>query len=283
MHSSPPEPVHSLRNGHVLQAVFGMLVALSVVGCSTESPRAAMLGPNDTPFEPSAAERSAALAVLDSLQHGTMEAAFDRLSRYAFTYRVRTAQRTPDDEVMARRTEVWRFPPPDSAQRPFLVRVDSSGSFEGGWFDVFAGGRNGDIQLTDRAQHVLPDDPAYLEPRTREAFRYRLLPDTSLDGRRARVVEIHAQPGELGADRVIRHARLFVEPDTYELVGLYLVRAEASVLFREDSRTLARLRPAPDSGWVPATTRLEARLEMPFQAARSLRMEASFSAYRLVP
>jgi hypothetical protein len=283
MHSLLPEPVHSLRNGHVLQAVFGVLVVLSVLGCSTESPRATMLGPNDAPFEASTAERSAALAVLDSLQHGTMETAFDRLARYAFTYRVHTAQLASDGAVVARRTEVLRFPPSDSTQRPLLVRADSSGSFEGGWFDVFAEGRDGDLPLTDRAQYVLPDDPAYLAPRTREAFRYRLLPDTSLHGQRVRVVEIHAQPGELGADRVIRHARLFVEPDTYELLGLYLVRTEASVLFREDSRTLARLRPAPDSGWVPATTRLEARLKMPLQAAQSLRMEASFFAYRLIP
>jgi len=97
------------------------------------------------------------------------------------------------------------------------------------------------------------------------------------------VVEIRAQPGALGADRAIRHARLFVEPATYELVGLYLVRAETSLLFREDSRTLTHLRPAPDSGWVPAVTRLDARLDMPLQAAPLFRLDASFAAYRPLP
>lgn len=240
-----------------------------------------MLGANDELFTASSAERSAALTVLDSLQQNTLPAAFDRLSRYAFTHRVHTVQRTPDGTVTARRTEVLRFPPPDSAQRPLLLRTDSSGSFDGGWLDAFAPeGRGG---LIDRAQYVLPSDPAYLEPRTREAFRYRLRPDTTFGDRTVRVVELRAQPGELGADRAIRHARLFVEPDTYELVGLYLVRAEASLLFREDSRTFTHLRPAPDSGWVPATTHLDARLAMPLRTAQFYRLDASFSAYRPLP
>jgi len=261
--------------------VLTLLAACTLMGCATEPPEARMLGPNDVLFTATTDERQAALAVLDSLQQNTLPAAFDRLARYAFTHRVEAVQRTPDGAVTARRTAVRRFPPPDSAQRPLRVRADSSGSFEGSW--LYALAPEGEDDLVNRAQYVLPDDPAYLEPRTREAFRYRLGPDTAFGGRTVHVVEIRAQPGALGADRAIRHARLFVEPATYELVGLYLVRAETSLLFREDSRTLTHLRPAPDGGWVPAVTRLDARLDMPLQAAPLFRLDASFAAYRPLP
>jgi len=281
MHPPALEHVHSLRKDCLRGVVLTLLATCWTMGCATEPPDPRMLGPNDALFTATSDERSAALTVLDSLQQNTLPAAFDRLARYAFTHRVETVQRPPEGPITARRTEVLRFPPPDSTQRPLLVQADSAGSFDGGWLDALAPkGRDG---LIDRAQYVLPDDPAYLEPRRREAFRYRLRPDTAFGERTVRVVEIRAQPGELGADQAIRHARLFVEPNTHELVGLYLVRTETSLLFREDSRMLARLRPAPDSGWVPDVTRLDARLDMPLRTARFFRLDASFSAYRPLP
>lgn len=278
MHPAPAEHAHSLRSGRLGTALLLMALTIGALGCEAGPPQAQLLRTNDTLFEASAEERQAALAVLDSLQHTVMRAAFDRLGGYAFTHRVRVMEYAPDGTVTNHRTQVRRFPPPDSARRPMVLRVDSAGTFDSGWLSSLT--PRAPDSIVDRAQFVVPEEPAYLEPRTREAFRYRLRPDTALGGRTVRVVELHAQPGDLGADRVIRHARLLIDPATYELVGLYLVRADASVLFREDSRASVYLQPAPDSGWVPGTTQLEARLKVPFRAPRSFRLHASFHGYR---
>lgn len=281
MHPPPADHVHSLRTDGLGGVLLVVLLALGGLGCATEPPTPQLLGPDDALFTASETERRAALAVLDSLQQGVITTAFDRLPGYAFSHRVHAAQRTPDGALTAQRTEVLRFPPSDSASRPLRVRLDSAGAFDAGWMGGFSSAPS--EQPVNRAQYVLPDDAAYLAPRTREAFRYRLRPDTALGGRRVRVVEVRAQPGELGADRAVRHARLFVEPATYELVGLYLVRADASLLFREDSRAFTALHPAPDSGWVPGRTTLDVRLKIPFRAPRQFHLDAAFSAYRPLP
>lgn len=279
MHLPPLDHVHSLRNGRWRILSLALLASLwMLMGCRSDPPNAFMLAPDETAFTTSEQERSAALAVLDSLQQNVMQTSFGRLSDYAFTQRLRTEYRAPDGTPTAYRDLVRRFPPPDSLQRPIVLRADSSGSFDGGWLSRLLPTEVD--TLVDRAQYVLPDDPAYLAPRTREAFQYRLRPDTSFGDRPVRVVEIHAQPGEAGADRAIRHARLFVEPDTYELVGLQLVRADASLLFREDSRTHVYLQPAPDGEWVPGETELNARLKIPFQDAQRVYLNASYAAYR---
>lgn len=279
MHPAPPDRVHSLRKGRFRSLLLVLLMGPGfLMGCQSEPPDALMLGAGDAVFTASAEERGAALAVLDSLQQTAIRASFDRLAGYAFTQHLRIERRAPDGSVTGFREQVRRFPPPDSAQRPLSLRVDSSGAFDGDWLGNLLPA-SGDT-LINRAQYVLPDEAAYLAPRTREAFRYRLRPDTSLGGRTVRVVEVHAQPGDPGADRAIRHARLFVEPGTYELVGLYLVRADASLLFREDSRAAVYLQPAPDGSWVPAMTQLEARLKIPFRGPQHIALDVTFDAFR---
>jgi len=279
MHPALTDRVHSLRNGRLHAVLLFLLMGPGLLmGCQSEPPNALMLSADDAAFTASAEERQAALTVLDSLQQTVIRASFDRLADHAFTQRLRIEQRAPDGSTAAFHERVRRFPPPDSAQRPVQLRADSSGAFDGGWMGNLLPS-TGDT-LIDRAQYVLPDEAAYLAPRTREAFRYRLRPDTTLGGRPVRVVEIHAQPGETGADRAIRHARLFVEPGTYELVGLYLVRADASLLFREDSRSAVYLQPSSDGTWVPSTTQLEARLKIPFRAAQHIALDIAFTAFR---
>lgn len=279
MHPALADHVHSLRNGRLRALLLLLLMGPGLLmGCQSEPPNALMLSADDVAFTASAAERQAALALLDSLQQTVIRASFDRLADYAFTQRLRVEQRAPDGDMAAFREQVRRFSPPDSAQRPIQVRADSSGGFDGGWLGNLLPTTSD--TLINRAQYVLPDDAAYLAPRTREAFRYRLRPDTTLGGRTVRVMEIRAQPGETGADRAIRHARLFVEPGTYELVGLYLVRADASLLFREDSRSAVYLQPSPNGTWVPSTTQLEARLKIPFRAAQHIALGVAFTAFR---
>lgn len=282
MHPLPAEHAHSLRNGRLCRAVLWLIVALAWTGCEAEAPSAQLLAPNDTLFPDAEEERTAALAVLDAMKQDAIGQAFERLPHYAFTHRVRTDQIDSADSILAVRERVLRFPPPDSADRPLVVQTDSVGTFGRGVLDRLASAGDEMIPPTEIARHTLPSDPPYLEPRTREAFRYRLRTDT-LDGRiPVRVVEVHAQPGALGADQAIRYARLYVAPDSDQLIGLYLVRADAGMLFREDSRTLVHLHPAPDSGWVPARTDFQAHVDMRLRAREAFHTTATFSGYRPV-
>lgn len=281
MHPLSAEHAHSLRKRRLPWTTLCLVAVLVWAGCGTEPPSARLLAPDDTLFTTSDEEREAALAVLDTMNQDAMQRAFERLPDYAFTRRVHTEQLTPDDSVQATQERVLRFPPPDSAERPVVMHTDSSGTFQFDRLDRFAPAEGETALPTELTRHALPDDPAYLDPRSHEAFRYRLLTDT-LDNHPVQVVEVHAEPGELGADQAIRHARLYVNPDSNELVGLYLVRAEAGTLFREDSRSLVRLRPAPDSGWVPARTHFHARVKVPLRAPQAFRTTSTFSGYRPV-
>lgn len=263
-------------------SVLVLLIPLFLwTGCTPDAPSERLLGPADTLFTASEEERAAALAVLDSIQQHAMERAFERLPQYAFTRHVRTAHLGPGDSLLAMRERVLRFPPPDSAERPLVLQADSAGDFSLGGLGRLAPSGNDDRAPTALGRHALPSDPPYLDPRTYEAFRYRLRPDT-LAGRPVRRVDVHAQPGELGADQAIRHARLYVDPASYELIGLYLVRGTSGVLFREDSRSYVQLRPAPDSGWVPAAARFHAHVKIPLRAPRTLRTTSVFYGYRAV-
>lgn len=281
MHPSSTKHAYSLRNGRPRGVLLWLLAALAWVGCGADSTTPPLLAPGDTLSTVPAEERAAALALLDAVKQDAIQHAFRRLPNYAFTRRVLTEQLSPSGSVRATRERVVRVPPPDSARRPVVLHADSSGTFQFGWLDRFAPGGPADVLPTELVRYALPEDPAYLEPRTREAFRYRLRADT-IGERPVRVIEIHAQPGELGADQAIRHARLYVDPGSHELAGLYLVRADDSVLFREDSRSLVLLRPAPDSGWVPARFQTHTRIKVPPRRSQAFRTTSTFSGYRAI-
>ncbi len=223
-------------------------------------------------------DRTGALAVLDSMQRGAFEGAFERLGRYAFTRRVRTEQLAGQGEVTAFEERVVRYGFSGGERVQEVRRRDSSGTFDFGLVGRFVSAENEPGFPEDLAPHLFPEDPPYLSPRSRALYAYRLRPDTLWADRTTRVVDMVAG-AEARQNRPLRRARFYVDAATRQLVGFHLERLSQTLLFDEASRLFLRLEPAPDSGWVPAEVRAQVQTRFPLSAAQQMRTTSAFTEY----
>lgn len=254
-------------------------LGLGAGGCasSSDGPAAPFL-PSDT-ISVAETDRDSALAVLTSMERTAFDSAFAALGAYSTTREVRTEQLTPAGSVSATRTLTVRYPP--APARGTIRTRDSSGTFQqGGILSSLASRGDPTARPENVAPQALSDPPAYVAPRTREAFRYALHTDTGPGGRPAEVVRVQARSNGPGRDQGVRFARLTLLRDTHELIALTVVRAERSLLFWEDSRLTVRLRPAPDdAAWLPTLVRFRARVDVPFRAPRQFHTVSRYTEY----
>jgi hypothetical protein len=216
------------------------------------------------------------------MQRAALDSAFAILSDYRVTRSVRTEQMTPSGTIAALRSYVLRYPP--GGDRGTLQTRDSMGTFRGGGLlGGAAPDRSPRERPADVAAQVLADEPAFIEPRTREAFRYALQADTLLEGTPVYLLEATARNRGTGRDQSVRYVRLVLDRDTRQLIGLTMVRAGRVLLFEENSRMHVRLRRAPDSRWVPQVTRTRARVDVPFRSPRQFRTVSAYYGYALAP
>ncbi len=276
-----PAPSERARFLHII--VGGWLLLLGgPLGC-TQPPEHegeyASFGPLDT-IEATDVSRDSVLAVLTRLNRTAFDSAFARLDAYAVTRHVRTEQLDTTGTITARRTRTLRYPPgPDPGT---VQRADSAGQFRaGGLLAGLSPTPSRRTRPNNLAEQALSDQPAYLAPRTQEAYRYALRRDSLLDGTPTHVVEAKARSGERGADRSIRYARLTIDRASHELVGLSTTRASQILLFREQSQITLRLRRAPDEAWVPHLARTRAVVDVPLRAPRQFRTTSAYSGYVL--
>jgi hypothetical protein len=226
----------------------------------------------------SAVDRDSALAVLTDMRRAAFDSAFARLDDYTVTRSVRTEQMTPGGTTTAMRSYAIRYAP--GAGRGTILRRDSSGTFrDGGLFGGVAPDTDPAARPTNVAAQILPDQPAYVEPRTREAFRYALRAET-VRGTPVFVLEATARDRGTGRDQAVRHARLRIHRPSHQLIGLTLVRHDQVLLFGEDSRMHLSLQRAPEGAWVPRTSRVRAVLRVPFRTSRHVRTVSSYTDYR---
>jgi hypothetical protein len=226
----------------------------------------------------SAVDRDSALAVLTSMRRTAFDSAFVRLGDYAVTRTVRTEQMTPAGTTTAVRSYEIRYAP--EAERGTIRRRDSSGSFrDGGFFGRVAPDSDPAARPTNVAAQILPDQPAYIEPRTREAFRYALRA-TTVRGTPVYTLEATARAYGTGQDQGVRYARLRVHRPSRQLIGLTLVRDDRVLLFGEDSRISLDLQRTADGAWVPRESRVRAVLYVPFRTPRQFRTVSSYANYR---
>jgi len=279
MHPPPLKRVCSL---HVLGTVLLLgSVLLGGIACTESGGRAS------SPFVPSdtltsAVDRDSALAVLTAMRRTAFDSAFVRLSDYAVTRSVRTEQMTPAGTTTAVRSYEIRYQPGN--EHGTIQRRDSSGTFHGGGvFGRVAPNRDPRGRPPNVAAQLLPDQPAYVEPRTREAFRYALQADSLSGEIPVYVLEVTARAHGTGKDQGVRYARLLVHRPSNELIGLTLVRDDQVLLFGEDSRMSVRLRRAPDGTWVPHVARVRASVDIPLRAPRQFRTVSAFYAYEPSP
>jgi hypothetical protein len=273
----PPRSEHA-RSLHALAAVALLAGALGLAGCGASGTRPdPALVPSDTVT--STVGRDSALAVLTSMRRTAFDSAFAVLDRYHVTRSVRTEQLSPSGVATAVRSYVLRYAP--APERGVLQRRDSTGTFrDGGLFGRAAPARNPADRPADLADQVLPDQPAYVEPRTREAYRYALRADTLLNGPPVYVLEATARDRGTGRDQGVRYVRLLIDRASRQLVGLATVRAGTALLFGENSRFAIRLRRAPGgASWVPHVTRTRASVQVPFRTPRQFRTVSAFYDY----
>lgn len=242
--------------------------AFLLVAACADAPSPEPMGPD------SAAARDSVLAVLDRLDTDALVDAFDRTSAFRYRTEVRTEQIGDDGALLAGRTVVADLGP---SAEPDVLRIDSTGSFAFGGFDLFASPTSDRVLPADNpAATVLPESPAYLDPQGREAFAFAFAPDTTLGDRRVRVLRIDARP-EAG-DASIRHARLYFDPATDALVGVRLHQQTESFVFDAWSETSLFLQPV-GGRWLPALVRHDVTLDAPFTADRRFRLLRAYGDY----
>lgn len=280
MHPPFHEPDHFFKI--VVGGLLLVGLGLGTPGCSDPVAETGSYSPFGTIDTISATEasRDSALALLTALNRAAFDSSFARASDYGVTRHVRTEQMDTTGRVTAYQTYTLRYEP--GASSATVLRSDSGGTFpEGGLLSGIAPARQPAVRPENLASQALPDQPAFLAPRTREAYRYALRADTLLDGTPAQVVEAKARSGGIGADQDVRYARLTIDRATNELVGLLVVRASRILLFREQSQVTVRLRRAPGNGtaWVPFLTRFRAAVSVPFRTARQFRTVSAYYGY----
>lgn len=280
-------PVPTKRARFLNFAVAGVLlmsIGWSGAGCTNAPPAADLPGAEaiDT-LAASTAPRDSVLALLDRMQRTAFDSAFARLDAYAVTRRVRTDQLDTTGAVTASGTRTIAYAPGSGAGT--LRRADSTGTFRrGGLLSGIASPQAPRARPPNVATQALADQPAYLAPRTQEAYRYALRPASLQDGTPTLVVEAKARARRAsGADQGIRYARLTLDRASLQLVGLTVVRNSRILLFEEQSRLTLRLRPV-DVGpgpavWLPRRTRMHARVDVPFRPPRQFRTVSVYSGY----
>ena len=241
-----------------------LLLLLLALGACTEAPPASP-GPDDP------AERDSVFALLQSVNTNTFEAAFERLAATPYRVTTRTEQLGADGEVVASRSRTYSVTP----RAAELVAADSSGAFDYGAFDRFASETEALPAFAESpAAHVLPAEPAYLDPRGRAAFLFETAGDTLLGDRRVRILTVRARPGE-GDDQPLRAARLYLDT-AGALVGARVERRQGSMLFEEASTRALFLQPAPE-GWLPHRLSVASHIGAPLAAPRRFRLAWSYA------
>lgn len=262
--------------------VGGLVLAWSVVGgtgCS-EAP----VGSDPSPFgavdtiASTTVPRDSALSVLTAMERAAFDSAFVQLDEFAMTRYVRTEQLDTTGTATALHTHTLRYP--SGTEAGTIRRRDTVGQFQsGGILSSITPPQDPTERPANLAAQALPDQPAYLAPRTREAYRYALRSDSLLDGTPTFVVEAKARTDDRGRDQGIRYARLIIDRTSNELVGLSVVRANQILLFRENSQLTIRLRTASDGTWVPHLTRVRAVVSVPLRSSRQFRTVSAFYDY----
>ena len=276
-----PAPSERARFLHAVVGGWLLVVgSLGLLGCGSSpgaSGGSASFGALDT-IETTEVPRDSVLAVLARMDRAAFDSAFARLDAYGVTRHERTERLDTTGTTTAYRTLTLRYAPgsgPGTVQQ-----ADSAGPFRGGGLlSSLTPTAERRARPANLAAEALDDPPAYLAPRTQEAYRYALRRDSLRDGTATYVVEATAWNDERGDDQSIRYARLTIARPSYELVGLTTARTSQILLFRENSQTTLHLRRAPDGAWVPHQTRVRAVVDVPLRTPRQFRTVSTYYGY----
>ncbi len=125
---------------------------------------------------------------------------------------------------------------------------------------VLAGGAPGQPRLRDPVASSLPQDPPYLDPAIREAYRISALGDTTIAG--VSFERVGALLMDTERQLGVRRVWAAVGADG-QIGAVQIDRVTASALYDETSRVRVDLAPGPD-GWVPRRVVTDTRTDVPF-------------------
>lgn len=229
------------------------------------------------PYQQASTERDSIFTALNAINQDPFRNAFTALEQQAFTRYTRTEQFDKEDFLVAYQEHIIRHEHEGGARTYATQSMDSAGTFDYGYFSRFVSETVTTQDPPDLTRYVVPEDPAYLSERNRDAYVYRFLPDTLMWDMVARVIEIRARPAD-GDGQNIRRVRLYVDRGTQTLIAMYMERIDLAMLFREESRFYVHIRPEGDH-WVPYNTRFESRISVPFRPTQLFRTVSTYYKY----
>jgi len=222
--------------------VLPFLLLATLAGCAEPDVAA---GPSDP----------AALHLLDAVGRDAAASAFER----AAEARSRVDVTMWRDGIEVGRETATVVPASDGAYR--LTDVTASGELAGDSESTTRG-------LRDPLQTALSDDPPYLDPAVREAYRIAVVGDTAFGGLRFQLVE--AVLVDTTRDLGIRRVWAAVVPETGLVGAVEVDRMAASAIYDEESRVRVDLTPGPD-GWRPRRVVTDTQTDVPLSAPTRIR------------
>ena len=175
--------------------------------------------------------------------------------------------------------------PERDAEADRLLAFVAGDAWDGVW-DAASGGAytrtaDGAQAAVDSFPNPLPafisDEPPYLDASARDQYATRVLGDTVVAGRTARLVEARFV-ADGRRTQPIRYVRAAVSPEAGALLAVEVQREMASALFDETSRLRASLASGENAssgarGLVPGAARIDARTDVPLSDPRASRIE----------
>jgi hypothetical protein len=237
------------------------LLVLPLAGCDTSSnePPAvrsvALRLPPEPPLpDPASVEADSAAALLRRVPPALAAEALRRLEQRPYTVEVRLAELDEAGGVRRRsRRVLHREPGSERAGGETLLGEALAGQ---------GGGPLGLLRHVDPVALLLPEDPQHLNPRTSGGYAVRLIPDTTLGGRRLRGAEAALREG---AGEPLRRVRSWVDAVTGEPIAVEVERASSSVLLSEAGHAFVWLARDADGALVPSRVHVDARVDIPME------------------
>ncbi len=216
-----------------------LFAAVALAGCS-----------DDAPAPPPADDRASRL--LSAVTADAVAEAFERAS----TYRAEFTVSVYDAHVVAGQETATVVQTADSA---WVAERTASGTL--------ANVEPGQPRLRDPIEPSLPQDPPYLDPSVREAYRISVLGDTTIAGTAFTTVEAVLRDG----DRQLGVRRVWAAVGADGQVGAVQVeRYTDSAIYDETSRARVDLAPGP-GGWVPRRVGTDTETDVPLSAPAHVR------------
>ncbi|HLT47673.1 MAG TPA: hypothetical protein VK002_10640 [Rubricoccaceae bacterium] len=222
-----------------------------------------------SPTQAPAPAADSAFALLAGLDADAVAAAYRRLDGLAHTAEVRLT--VSDDAGTRTATRTLARRPTGDGIEERLVVTEGDTTLLRDWTER--------LRPANPLPALLPEEPAFLVPRSREDYRYAVGPDTVVGGSRLRVVEAALRPGG-ASEQAVRRARYFLRPGTGDVLGVEVVRASASAIFDEAGWARVLLQPGPDGAPVPALAVVETTVDVPGAPPRRVRLEQRFRDVR---